>query len=141
MDNTNNNNNSDEDSSKNKNDKGSGNRQTSSNTKLSQSDIETLITVHFGDLSKANVTILSHYLYKYPNKWRSDDEYFKQDVNKLMPEAFANNMRPSNVLFGAVIAIFVIFLIGLIWWVISHFINKNNRNVLNDPSIVNPAFI
>lgn len=104
-----------------------------------QADIEEKLLQNFSTLEKSNITTLAYYLYKNPSKWA--EETFAADVNKLMPEAFAYNMKPSNALFGAIIAISVMLLIGLIWWVVTIFIKKNNKNVLNDPSVVNPAFI
>lgn len=120
------------------------NTETQKNTKkntLSEAEIDAKLRASFTGLSDSNITILMHYLYKYPAKWRSEDEFFLEDVNKLLPEAFAYNMRPSNALFGAVITIVIILLIGIVWWIISAFTKKNNKNVLNDPTIVNPAFI
>lgn len=109
--------------------------------KLTQSEIETKLKDIFKGLSDSNITILGHYMYKNPSKWRSNDQYFTLDANKIAPEAFASNMRPSTVMFGIIIAVFVILLLGLLWWIISMFIQKNNKNVLNDPSVVNPVFI
>lgn len=108
---------------------------------MTQNEIQDRIRGNFINLSDSNVTILSHYLHKYPKKWRADEEYFVDDVNKLIPEAFAYNLRPANALFGAMIAIFIIMLIGVFWWVITLFIKKNNKNVINDPGFVNPNFI
>lgn len=108
---------------------------------MTQAEIETKLKTSFMGLTDSNITILAHYLHKYPKKWRSDDENFVSDVNKLFPEAFAYNMRPSNALFGAIITIFIVMLIGILWWVITLFMKKNNKNVVNDPSFVNPNFI
>lgn len=112
-------------------------------SKLTQKEIETKIKTNFTNISDANVKIIGYYLYKYPSKWNQDgnDTEFMADVNKLMPEAFAHNMMPSNVMFGAVLVIIIMLLAGLMWWVISLFMHKNNKNILNDPNIVNPAFI
>lgn len=109
--------------------------------KFTQKEIETKLKTTFPQLSDANITILGYYLYKYPKKWRQEEEHFQEEVNKLMPEAFAHNMMPSNVLFGAIIVIIIIFLAGLLWWIISLFMRKNHKNVLNDPNVVNPVFI
>lgn len=108
---------------------------------MTQADIEAKIKEKFSGLTDANITTLAHYLYKYPTKWRSADEFFVDDVNKLVPDALAANMRPSNALMGAMIAVFVIMLLALLWWVFTVFLKKNNKNVLADPNIVNPAFI
>lgn len=113
---------------------------SSDSTKLTQAEIETKLKTSFTGITDSNITILAHYLYNNPKKWRSD-ENFTSDVNKLMSEAFAHSMKPSNVLFGAVLAILVLLLIGLFWWIIQLFIKKNNKNVLNDPSGPNPIFI
>lgn len=137
-DNSNNNN----DNSNNNNSSNNNKSSTSSSTdKLTQADIETKLKASFTGINDSNVTILAHYLYKNPKKWRSDDANFVADVNKLIPEAYAHNMKPSNALFGALIAIFIILICGLLWWVITMFVKRNNTNVLNDPSVVNPAFI
>lgn len=115
--------------------------QPNENKKLTQSEIETKLKIVFKGLSDSNITILGHYMYKHPTKWRSNEQFFAMDANKIAPEAFASSMRPSNVMFGVMIAVFVILLLGLLWWVISMFMQKNNKNVLNDPSVVNPVFI
>ncbi|WBR61470.1 complex immune system [Drosophila suzukii associated hytrosavirus 1] len=108
-------------------------------TKLSEKDIEKLLKTEFPNLSDANLSTLAHYMYKFPKKWSK--ETLKVDANKLMPEAYAYNMRPSNALFGAIIAIIVILLIGVIWWVVAIFMKKNNKNVLGNPVGVNPEYM
>ena len=110
---------------------------TDSDTK--NDDLEKKIKETFVGMDDSNVTIIAHYLNKYPKKWKS--ETFKDDVNKLLPEAFAYNMRPSNTLMGAVIAVVVILLIAVIWWLVTKFVKRNNNNVIQDPTIVNPIFI
>lgn len=110
-------------------------------TPMTQVEIESKLKTHFAKLNNSNVTLLAHYLYKYPQKWRATDDYFVDDVNKLIPEAYAYNMRPSNALFGAIIAILIIMLIGLIWWVVVIAMKKNKNVVLPDPNIINPSFI
>lgn len=110
-------------------------------TKLTQAEIETKLKATFTGLNDSNITILAHYMYKNPSKWRSDSQYFAEDVNKITPEAFASNNRPSNIMFGVIIAVIVIMLLGLLWWLVSGFMQKNNKNILNDPSVVNPVFI
>lgn len=115
---------------------------TTTTTKtMTQTEIEAKLKTSFIGLNDSNVTILAHYMYKYPKKWRSDDENFVADVNKIIPEAFAYNMRPSNALFGAIIAIIVILMIALIGWVVTIVMKKNKSNVLNDPNVANPIFI
>lgn len=114
---------------------------TKTTTPWTQTQIEEKLKTNFTGLNDSNITILAHYLYKNPKKWSQDDDKFVNDVNKLIPEAFAHNMMPSNALFGAIIAILVVLLIGLIWWVVTIVVKKNKNAVLPDPSIVNPAFI
>lgn len=111
------------------------------NKDLSQIDIETKLKESFTGISASNITILAHYMYKNKKKWSADSKNFITDVNKLIPEAYAYNMKTSNVLFGSIITICIILLIGLIWWVISIFIKKNKKNILDDPIIVNPVYI
>lgn len=111
------------------------------NKPMTQEEIEKKLKEHFTGFNDANITILAHYMYKFPKKWRNDDENFVADVNKLVPEAFAYNLRPSNALFGAVITVIVFMIIGLIWWVVSAFIKKNKKEVLSDPNFANPSFI
>lgn len=102
-----------------------------------QSEIETKLKTSFTGLSDANIKILAHYMYLHPKKWRFDDEYFTEDVNKILPEAYAYNLRPSNIFLGAVIALVILLFFGLIWWGVSTLINKNNKNILDDPSSIN----
>lgn len=108
---------------------------------LTQKQIEEKLKTKFQGITDANISILGHYMYNNPKKWKSDDENFLKDANTLMSDAFSSNMRPSNMLFGAVIAIIIIIVIAIIWWAISLFMNKNNKNILNDPSTVNNNFI
>lgn len=109
---------------------------------LSQADIQKKLNDNFTGLSSDNVKILSTYMQKNPKKWKHDtDEQFTKDVNKLMPDAFAYNMRPSNMLLGGIIAILIIVIIGALWWIISMFVTKNNRNVIDDPMSPNTNFI
>lgn len=110
---------------------------------ISQSDIEKKLKANFNAFSDSNLNIIAHYLYNNPQKWSSagDDTKFVEDVNKLLPEAFASDMRPSNAIFGALIAVVVILLVAFIWWMFSSFLKKRNNNILSDPTIVNPTFI
>lgn len=116
------------------------NKNTNEHT-LTQVELEAKLKTDFAGLSDSNITILANYLHKNPKKWRSDNQFFVTDVNKLIPEAFAYNMRPSNLLFGAIITILIFMLVGIMWWVITLFIKKNNKNVVNDPGFVNTNFI
>lgn len=111
------------------------------NVSMTQIQIEDKLKTEFSGFSDSNITILAHYLYKYPTKWRFDDINFKSDVNKLLSEAFTHNTRPSNLLFGAIIAICIIMLCGVLWWIVMLVINRNNKNLLNDPSVINSKFI
>lgn len=106
---------------------------------MTKEEIEQQLKTNFPNLSEKNRTILINYMLKNTKKWKKEE--FNESVNKLMPEAFASNLRPSNALFGAIIAVIVILLIGVIWWVVSMLVKKNDKNVLNDPTIVNPTFI
>lgn len=110
-------------------------------TKLSQKDIEDKLKTTFSGLNDTNIRILAYYLYKYPQKWNPDNLTFAQDVNKLIPEAFAYNLRPSNMLLGAIISIGILLFIGILWWIIMIFINKNNNNLLDDPTVTNITYI
>lgn len=102
-------------------------------------DLTKKVKDNFPGFSDSNISIIVHYLNKYPKKWSNDS--FKDSVNKILPEAFAYNMRPSNALLGAVIAIVAILLIVVLWWLVGKFIKRNNKNVIEDPTIVNPVFI
>lgn len=114
-------------------------KDTQKEEKPTEKELTTKVKEAFPNLSDSNVSIVVHYLNKYPKKWSSDS--FKESVNKILPEAFAYNMRPSNALLGAVIAIVAILLVVIVWWLVSKFIKRNNKNVIEDPTIVNPVFI
>jgi hypothetical protein len=109
---------------------------------LSQAEIETKLKSSFTGISNDNITILSTYMKGEPKKWRIDtDEHFIVDVNKIMPDAFAYNMRPSNMLLGGIIALLIVIIVGALWWIISTFVMKNNKNVIDDPMTANTNYI
>lgn len=108
---------------------------------LDENAIKEKLATTFPALTDANRKILANYLYKNPKKWSEDAEKFKDDVNKLIPEAYAASMRSSFALFGGMIAVAIIMIIGIIWWVITIFMKKNNKNIIDDPETVNSAFV
>lgn len=108
---------------------------TSDGKNLTQQQIESKLKGLIIGISDSNITILGHYMYKNPKKWSAkDDATFKADVNKLIPEAFASNMRTSNMMLGAIFAIIIVTVIALLWWIVSMLVNKNKRIIVGDPT-------
>lgn len=113
----------------------------SSEKKMSEKDIAEKLKTNFPNFNETNISILAHYLYNFPDKWSSSDTTFITDINKLMSDAFTYNVRSSNICLGVILAICFSMFFGIIWYIIVMFINRNNNNLLNDPSIVNTNFI